>query len=180
MPSAFSHAVAAVAMGRGMLLRDSIKLWLFGIFCAIIPDADAIGFHLGVPYGNPFGHRGFTHSFLFAFFLAIAVVLIFYRHQKIFSRRGMALLLFFFLAGASHGILDAFTNGGLGVAFFFPFDNTRYFFPWRPIKVSPISITAFFSERGVQVLKSELLWIWTPSLLIIALSFLWKRKKSAL
>jgi inner membrane protein len=178
MPSAFSHAVASIAIGRGMLLRNSIKLWLLGIFCAIIPDADAIGFQLGIPYGNPFGHRGCTHSILFAFFLALAVMLVFYRQQKIFSGKGLLLLLFFFLAGASHGILDAFTNGGLGVAFFFPFDNTRYFFPWRPIRVSPISVTAFFSERGIQVLKSEFLWIWAPSFLVIALSFFIKKKTS--
>lgn len=33
------------------------------------------------------------------------------------------------------------TDGGLGVAFFSPFDNKRYFLPWRPIRVSPISVT---------------------------------------
>ncbi len=46
--------------------------------------------------------------------------------------------LFLFVATISHGILDALTDGGLGVAFFAPFVNTRYFFPWTPIKVSPI------------------------------------------
>src|SRR6267378_8050335 len=44
---------------------------------------------------------------------------------------------FFFLATASHGLLDAMTNGGLGVAFFAPFCDTRYFLPWQPIVVSP-------------------------------------------
>lgn len=176
MASAFSHAVASIALGRTLPVRQSLKLFLLGMFCAVIPDADAIGFWLGVPYGSPFGHRGCKHSFFFALLLAIAVMVIFYRQQKIFSRKGMTLLFFFFLATASHGILDAFTNGGLGVAFFFPFDNTRYFFPWRPIKVSPISVTSFFSERGIEVLKSEFLWIWIPSLVIIAFSFFRKKK----
>ena len=27
--------------------------------------------------------------------------------------------------------------GGLGVAFFSPFSNARYFLPWRPIRVAP-------------------------------------------
>ena len=71
------------------------------------------------------------------------------------------------LATASHGVLDALTDGGLGVAFFSPFDNTRYFFPWRPLEVSPISITRFFSEGGGEVLRSEFKFVWLP------LSSLW-------
>jgi inner membrane protein len=55
------------------------------------------------------------------------------------------------------------TTGGLGVAFFSPFSNTRYFFPWRPIAVSPIG-ARFFSPRGFAVLLSEALWVWTPML----------------
>ena len=178
MASAFSHAVAALAIGRGMLFRESLKFWLLGMFCAVIPDVDFIGFRLGIPYGNPFGHRGFTHSLFFAIFLALVIMQLFYRQQKIFSKKGMVILFFFFLSGVSHGILDAFTNGGLGVAFFFPFDNTRYFFPWRPIQVSPIGVTAFFSERGIRVLKSEFLWIWVPSLIIIVVSFFAGKKNN--
>jgi inner membrane protein len=75
---------------------------------------------------------------------------------------------YFFLATASHGVLDAMTNGGLGVAFFSPFDNNRYFLPWRPILVSPISVHRFFSGRGYAVLQSELLWIWVPAIVFAA------------
>ena len=67
------------------------------------------------------------------------------------------------------------TNGGLGVAFFSPFDNTRYFFPWRPILVSPISLTRFFSERGVAVMQSELIWIWIPAGLLALLTLALRR-----
>lgn len=62
---------------------------------------------------------------------------------------------------ASHGLLDAFTNGGLGIAFFSPFDPRRYFFPWRPVQVSPIGM-AFFGRWGLRVLRSEVVWIWLP------------------
>ena len=48
------------------------------------------------------------------------------------------------------------TSGGGGVAFFAPFVNERYFFPWRPILVSPMSIRRFFSARGVAILASEI------------------------
>jgi inner membrane protein len=63
---------------------------------------------------------------------------------------------------ASHGLLDAFTDGGLGVALVSPLTNARFFFPWRPIVVSPISILGFFEQRSVAVLRSELLWVWLP------------------
>jgi inner membrane protein len=83
---------------------------------------------------------------------------------------------YLFLATASHGFLDAMTDGGLGVAFFSPFDNHRYFFPWRPIRVSPIGIGRFFSPRGLDVLQSELLWIWLPAGLLALLAWLWRRR----
>ncbi|HKV62349.1 MAG TPA: metal-dependent hydrolase [Candidatus Acidoferrum sp.] len=73
------------------------------------------------------------------------------------------LWIYLFLATASHGFLDAMTNGGLGAAFFSPFDNHRYFLPWTPIRVSPIGLGRFFTQRGLEVLQSELLWIWLPA-----------------
>ncbi len=33
----------------------------------MLPDADVLSFNFGVAYGNVFGHRGFTHSLVFAF-----------------------------------------------------------------------------------------------------------------
>ncbi|HVR39947.1 MAG TPA: metal-dependent hydrolase, partial [Thermoanaerobaculia bacterium] len=37
-----------------------------GVIASILPDADVAGFAFGIPYGSMFGHRGFTHSILFA------------------------------------------------------------------------------------------------------------------
>src|SRR5437016_8948293 len=87
---------------------------------------------------------------------------------------GQQFWLYLFLASASHGVLDAFTNGGLGVAFFSPFDATRYFFPCHPIEVSPIG-AAFFSERGLSVLQSEFVWVWLPSIVFAILAFAIRR-----
>ena len=42
------------------------------------------------------------------------------------------------------------TNGGLGVSLRSPLDTTRYFLPWRPIQVPPISLRRFFSDEGVR------------------------------
>ena len=74
--------------------------------------------------------------------------------------------VFLFVAIASHGALDAFTNGGLGVAFLWPWSGERFFAPeaLRVIEVSPIGLTRFLSARGVMVLESELRWIWLPAL----------------
>jgi inner membrane protein len=66
---------------------------------------------------------------------------------------------FKYWAAASHGLLDAVTNGGLGVAFLSPFDTTRHFFPYRPVDVSPINVARFLQGRGLVVLASELKWI---------------------
>ena len=71
---------------------------------------------------------------------------------------------FFFLATASHGLLDAMTDGGLGVAFCSPFDTRRYFLPWTPIRVSPIGLGRFLGARGLAVLRTEFLWIWIPAI----------------
>jgi inner membrane protein len=62
---------------------------------------------------------------------------------------------------AAHDLLDAMTDGGLGIALFSPFDRTRYFLPWRPIRVAPIG-GGFFSEYGLRALASEARWIWLP------------------
>jgi inner membrane protein len=70
-----------------------------------------------------------------------------------------------FLATASHGVLDAMTNGGLGVAFLAPFDRARYFLPFRPIQVSPLGIPSD-AERMLRIARSELTWVWLPTLLV--------------
>ena len=171
MPSIVSHTAVAVAAGIAFAPRDvPYHFWSLSIICSIISDADSIGFTFGVPYEHFFGHRGFFHSPFFALLLSIFMAGVFFRDVELFSIRWFFYFTFFFLLGASHGILDAFTNGGLGIALLSPFDDTRYFFPWRPIMVSPISILAFFSRWGFMVIKSELLWIWLPSLLMVVVS----------
>ncbi len=71
------------------------------------------------------------------------------------------------------------TDGGLGVAFFAPFDNTRYFFVWRPIMVSPIGVTEFFNRGSHESLGQRILWIWIPAgLLVMAVNVLAKRRQT--
>jgi inner membrane protein len=163
MASAFSHPAPVLALATLFPGRSLSRSAVFaGICCSIVPDVDVIGFFFGVPYGDVWGHRGFTHGLPFAAILAGAIAFALPCRERRSS--GLALWLFFFLATASHGVLDAFTNGGLGVGFFTPFSSARYFFPARPIEVSPIGIDTFFSARGHAVLASEVRWIWLPAL----------------
>ena len=171
MPSAISHAAVAVAAGIAFAPRDvPDHFWSVAIACSIIPDADVIAFSLGTPYDHFFGHRGFFHSPFFGLLMSIFLVGVFFRDVELFSRRWFFYLVFFFLLAASHGILDAFTNGGLGIALLAPFDTTRYFFPWRPIVVSPIGIQGLFTKWGLMVIRSELLWVWLPCFLMAIVS----------
>jgi inner membrane protein len=178
MASLFGHAFIAIALGKSFSRNQRTwKLILIAIVCAILPDADVIAFQFGVPYNSFWGHRGFSHSFLFALLFAVLMTAVFYR-KHFFTKKGIFLLLFFFLSGASHSILDALTDGGYGVAFFSPFDNTRYFLPFTPIRVSPIGILQFFSERGVQVIRSEIVWLGIPGFIYMIIAFLIRKKRN--
>lgn len=177
MASAIGHALVAVSLGKVLPKFCSGKVILMGVLCTVIPDLDVIAFKFGIPYDSFWGHRGFSHSLLFALIFAVLCAAVFSIkkfHLKVF----LVLVIFFFICSASHGILDALTNGGLGVAFFSPWDNTRYFFPWQPIAVSPIGAARFFSERGLEVLRSEAIWIGIPCATVYLLTVLLKRRIS--
>lgn len=177
MPSAVSHALVALAIGKAIPHNELTWRVLFlGMFCSIVPDFDVIGFRFGIHYGDVWGHRGLTHSFFFAALLSVTLVGVWYRQKEPTGR--LVLSLYFFVTTASHGVLDAMTNGGLGVAFLSPFDTTRYFFGLRPVAVSPIGVSESFTAYGVQVLASEALWIWLPSAALFLACRLIQRMKS--
>jgi inner membrane protein len=174
LPTIFSHALAATAAAQWWRGRLPARFWTWTAVCAMLPDLDVIAFAFGIPYEDMLGHRGFTHSFFFAALVGAAAA----AHVSHQSHRWhpshpshlpsqTALFLWFAAVTASHGVLDAMTNGGRGIAFFAPFSGARYFFPWRPIQVSPIG-AGFFSARGLRVLASEAGWIWVPSAIIAA------------
>src|SRR2546426_4180030 len=177
MASIFTHSVVATVLGALGRPSDRMppRFWVAAALAAVVPDVDVIAFGLDIPYDSMYGHRGLSHSLVFAALLAALVVVVMFR--KITDPRNrLALWVVFFLATASHGILDAMTTGGVGIAFFAPFSAERYFFPWRPIVVSPIGIGVFFSHWGVQVIASELMWIWLPAAVVILVGGLVRRR----
>lgn len=170
MPSIVSHAVvgltaASVGAAKGMPAR----FWVLSAVCAMLPDADTLTFKLGIPYAHLLGHRGFFHSLLFALVVGIVTTVVFFGEERPFSPGQLRFAGYFSLVTASHGVLDALTSGGLGVAFFSPFKENRYFFPWTPILVSPLGIKAFFSSWGARVMASEIVWIWAPCLITVVM-----------
>lgn len=168
MPSVITHAIVGLACGKAFAAQKMPRMfWRLTIICAIIPDIDVIAFRFGIPYSSMWGHRGFTHSLFFAVVAGLIAASIYCRNQGFFSRRWWSYLVFFSLVTSLDGILDAFTDGGLGVAFFAPFSSERFFFPWRPIHVSPISVKYFFTQYGLAALKSEILWVWLPAGIIV-------------
>lgn len=183
MASAFSHALVAFAIGRSQQWNvEPQRFWTLTVVCCVLPDLDVLAFVLGIPYDHVLGHRGLTHSLLFAVVIGVGVVRLSFPEIGLRSMQGRKLVTHFSLVTASHGFLDALTDGGLGVAFFAPFENDRYFLPWTPVKVSPIGIASFFSEWGLQVLLSEGIWIGVPVgawlVGLWAMSFFSRKKRS--
>ncbi len=167
MPTIFSHAIFAVLLGKSSVRKSvSVWFWILTAICAMIPDADVIGAALiGAERGSMFAHRGFTHSIFFAVlfggiaaFFAAKFLQIKISFPKLF--------VFFALATFTHPLLDMLTDGGSGAALLAPFTNERFFFPWRPIEVSPIGF-GFFSERGWTVIASEIIWVWIPAFILL-------------
>jgi inner membrane protein len=166
MPTAITHALAGVAVGH--LLAPTPVPWpyhLVTLGLGVLPDLDVISFSFGIPYSSRYGHRGVSHSLFLALLIGPLLGL---ATAGPFDAPWWQLAIAYTAALASHTVLDAFTDGGLGVAFFSPLTDRRFFFPWRPIRVSPIGRAAF-SRWGLSALLSEVFWVWLPlgALLIV-------------
>lgn len=161
MPTIFSHGAIGFAASKltGESARANKHVILAAIIVAGLPDADAL-FMRFIPYNHLLGHRGLTHSLFFAVLIGMATAWILMRIEEDRKQSFWMMALFLTIVTASHGFFDALTSGGLGVAFFAPFDDTRYFLPWRPIPVSPLSLSGLLSPRGWRVIKWESLLFW--------------------
>jgi inner membrane protein len=170
MPTIITHAAIPLLLGAAAgKRRISRRLLYAGAVAAMLPDADVLGFKFGIPYADAFGHRGAAHSIAFALLLALLAAAL-HRPLRTSAWRAFG---FVGLATVLHPLLDACTNGGLGVALWWPLDNHRFFFGWRPIEVSPIG-ARFFSARGWPVIQSELLWVWMPTAVLALLLWRWR------
>jgi inner membrane protein len=147
---AMGFAVARAHEGR-FNWRAAVAFSTF----SLVPDLDVIAFRFGIPYAAPFGHRGATHSIAFALLMGVAAWLLTRSWKSTIALTVVVL---------SHPLLDMLTDGGLGVALFWPVTSERFFFPWTPLPVAPIGM-GMLSAKGLYVLAVELvafvpLWIY--------------------
>ncbi len=174
MPTVMTHTL--VPLAAGLMLgngRVPPRIIVAGMVLAMLPDADVIGFRLGIEYGDAWGHRGASHSLVSAAFVGALVAVLLRPKRMVWAT------IFLCCAMASHGLLDTLTNGGLGAALLWPFSEARIHAPFTPIAVSPIGISNFISARGLSVLASEARWVWLPCLLGVGLAFSIRRLTSS-
>lgn len=175
MPTIITHAAVPLAVGLGLgRAVVSPQLLQAGVVASVLPDLDVLAFRFGIAYSDQMGHRGFSHSLALALLLA-AVAALFARRLDT-SRR--TAFLFVLAAAASHGLLDMLTNGGLGIAWFWPFSDRRFFFPEQVIQVSPLSLHRVLGPAGFAAFASEALWVWAPAAAVF-LALLAMRRRPA-
>lgn len=172
MPTVFTHPAVPIAIAiAGGRRAVPPRLLAAGVLCSIAPDLDVLAYSLGVGWGSFLGHRGFTHTLGFALLLA-AVVAALHRPLGTTPRAAFA---FAFVCTWSHPLLDALTRGGFGIPLLWPISDARFFFPVRPLEVSPLGLQFFSSGRATSVLHSELVGVWLPLAVAAALAFAARR-----
>ena len=163
MASAVSHFVIGAAFALPLTGVPSIKktvrpaglMFTAGVL-AVAPDIDT-AFYGIIPYAHFLGHRGFVHSPFFAFLIAVVLSSLLYAIARDLGFRAfLGITAAFTLALASHGILDAMTDAGLGVMLLYPYSEERLFLPWRPFYAPPIKLSSLSYSKVQMMIKSEL------------------------
>jgi len=83
MASLISHGIVATALAKIAFPNEvPPKLWPIALASSLLPDLDVVGFGFGIHYGDFWGHRGFTHSLLFALIWSLLIVRVAYRKMN--------------------------------------------------------------------------------------------------
>lgn len=176
MPSIFGHTLAGLAISAAFTGgRPSRRTWLLASACAVAPDLDWFTAFLPLAEGSGLAHRGMSHSLVAAGLLTVAAMLIGFR-SRLRSPHPWACLA---AASFSHGLLDACTFGGTGVAFLLPFSDARFVCAWQPMFVSPIPLSGRLLDWLLFSLGTEALWIGIPALLAFALPRALRERRQA-
>lgn len=156
MATIYTHAV--VGLGVAQLYSPRRRVWLYWILAGLLPVIPDLDVFSSASYGSILGHRGFTHSPVFALWVGFLIASLTFRFL---SASFWILGCIFFAAIASHGILDAMTRGGADIPFLWPVAEQRYG-NWGPLPLSDLGF-AVPDPRQSRALRSELLWIWLPT-----------------
>jgi inner membrane protein len=163
MPTFIGHSLVALSLGasvpRTFLGRAmSLSAWLAVlVLMSLLPDLDVLMLRW-LPYAHPLSHRGLSHSLFFALIAAGCLTLACSLAGLVHGRIRTLIPVWLVLAAAlgSHGLLDACTDGGLGIALFSPLTFERYFFPLRPLPVTCLSPAGLLSPYMLHVYTVEL------------------------
>jgi inner membrane protein len=166
MATLFTHAALPWLALRASKTPVDRKLLAGALLCATVADLDLIGAAFDVRPGDLFGHRGLTHSLVWAGMLAVLGAFA-------LGGRWRHTFLVLFAAGASHGLIDTFTQGE-HVALFSPLSLQRFALAWRPVPTSPLGVPEFLSGWGVLVVLNELMLVVAPVALLLRGWSLWR------
>lgn len=167
----YTHAVVGLGLGYAFAARRApLGYWLLAGLLPVLPDLDVFSL---ADYGNWRGHRGFTHSLAFALAVAALAAGGAFRYCR---RSFGALCGIFFVITASHGLLDAFTRGGAGIPFFWPFSDHRWG-GWGPVPVPDIGFE-LPDPRASRAVRAEFLGVWVPTAVLTGLiaGYRWLRR----
>jgi inner membrane protein len=168
MATLYTHAFTGLGLAALASPRHRSRgFWILAALLPAIPDLDVFSPYR---YGTILGHRGFTHSLSFALATALVATVLTFSWFRI---NFWALLAIFFVIAASHGFLDACTNGGEKIPFFWPFSQER-FGRWGPIQVCGIGFE--FPDPSVSLsVRTELFWVWLM-LIVVGIVTLVRRR----
>lgn len=171
MATLYTHAIAGLGLARLAAAHPMPwSYWALAVILPLVPDLDVFS---NAAYGSPLGHRGFTHS------LALALTLGFIAactQSRPLCGRWWVLAGVFSAIAASHGLLDAMTRGSQPIPFFWPLEGC--YGNWGPLPVSDIAFD-LPDPRISRAIRSELLWVWTPMIVLVLLaSFVRRRNRN--
>jgi inner membrane protein len=174
--ASFGHLAVGMMAGRlhgdGRARVDRVRCALTIVafaLLAVLPDADVITRSLGLSDWGPAGHRGASHSLLTAVAIGISGGLLARRYGASGLRTGLAITL----ALASHGLLDAFGQGGRAIPLLWPLSKHRFMAPWRFLPDAPRGVK-FISRRGLLSAALEFVYF-----LPVTAFALWPRARPA-
>lgn len=171
MASLFAHAALPLVASRALVLPEGHerRVLVAAALCGCLPDLDVVTYALEIRANEPLGHRGLFHSLLAAFVLAGVATFVVCRKL---DRRGpevRRVFLFLLFSAVSHGVLDALTQGEVGVALFAPFSTVRVASPWKLLPACPVGLTEYLGYFGFLTLANEVLYAVAPVALAVSL-----------
>ena len=166
-----THALLPLIGAAAVRPAISGRLVIAAMACAMLPDADLLSRLFDMPHTHDLGHRGATHTILFALLVGLTGA---WAGPLLRARRSVA-AAFLFLATVSHPLTDMLTDGGKGMMMLWPLSHERFRWPVQPIEVSPIGVRSLDSGTLDRILLSEFLWLVLPAVLLAVLYRLARR-----